>query len=241
MTVARWWNEFVADTADLVPVPLQIVISLLLAGLVALLWYTFPAWLRIFHPSRNSWRTNRPARRGGRRWRWSWKLRWRIRWRIRWRRRRRDRTRLASADLAGDFVPDIPAAILVLSADELAAAGRYAEAIRERLRAMLRELIERGVIPNRPGWTVTELAHAANAALPAVAGPLGAASAVFSGVWYALLPATPADDVAMRTYAAQLTSVVVNSGVAPNGSADGVAVGSVGPVGSAGSVGSERR
>src|SRR5262249_37493630 len=122
MTAARWWNEFVADTADVVGVPLQIAMSVLVAILIALLWYTYPAWLRILRPSRSARRSKRPAREGRRRWRWSRRLRWRLRWR----RRRRDRKRhdsSDSADLASDLIPDVPAATLVMTADELAAAG----------------------------------------------------------------------------------------------------------------------
>ena len=41
-------------------------------------------------------------------------------------------------DLPPDELPDLPADVLALTADQLAAAGRYAEAVRERLRAMVR-------------------------------------------------------------------------------------------------------
>jgi hypothetical protein len=85
----------------------------------------------------------------------------RLRWLLFWRRRRR-RTVPADIDgLAPDELPDLPAELLALTADQLAAAGRYAEAVRERLRAIVRELIDREVIEHRPGWTVTELAAAA--------------------------------------------------------------------------------
>ena len=94
----------------------------------------------------------------------------RLRWRWR-RRRRRARMPPRRAELAPDELPDLPAAVLALTADQLAAAGRYAEAVRERLRAMVAELIESGLIPASPGWTVTELAAAGRRA------PAGAASA----------------------------------------------------------------
>jgi hypothetical protein len=100
--------------------------------------------------------------------------------------------------VAGDILPDLPAETLASLADRLAAQGRYAEAIRERLRAMVRHLVERGVIEDRPGWTVTELAAAAGAALPAVAPPLTEATTVFSDIWYAGRPAHADDDARMR-------------------------------------------
>ena len=50
---------------------------------------------------------------------------------------------------------------LLLTADELAAAGRYAEAVRERLRAIMRGPHRAGHPADSPGWTVTELADGA--------------------------------------------------------------------------------
>jgi hypothetical protein len=104
-------------------------------------------------------------------------------------------------------VPDLPAEVLAMTADELAAAGRYAEAVRERLRSMLRLLIERGILPASPGWTVMELAGAARRARPALAGPLSDAADVFSKIWYGLRPATEQDDAAMRSHAAEVARV----------------------------------
>ncbi|MFC7482508.1 DUF4129 domain-containing protein [Luedemannella flava] len=108
-----------------------------------------------------------------------------------------------------EAVPDVPAVVLTLSADQLAESGRYAEAVRERLRAIVRDLIERQVIENRAGYTVTELATAAITARPDLAGPLGAAGATFSEIWYALRPATAADDAAMREHAARIHAILM--------------------------------
>ncbi|MCU1601001.1 MAG: putative integral rane protein [Frankiales bacterium] len=69
-------------------------------------------------------------------------------------------------------------------AEEHAGAGRYDEAIRERLRAVARELESRGVLDPRPGRTADELAREAGAAVPAVAEPLRRAVQVFDDVWY---------------------------------------------------------
>jgi hypothetical protein len=131
----------------------------------------------------------------------------RLRWRLRWRRRRGRRVEPVPEPLADDLLPDLPAEVLALTADQLAAAGRYAEAVRERLRSMLRLLIERGILPASPGWTVMELAGAARRARPALAGPLSAAADVFSAIWYGLRPAAESDDAAMRSYAAEVERV----------------------------------
>lgn len=114
-----------------------------------------------------------------------------------------------------DEVPDLPAEVLTLSADELAAAGRFAEAVRERLRAILRALMERDLLPISPGWTVMELARAGGQARAELAQPLDAAAAVFSDIWYGLRPATAEDDAAMRAHAAAVTAVLADVTPAP--------------------------
>ena len=196
----RWWNETVADLGDVVPLPLLGFLSLVATTLIALALYFWPHWL----PWRWSiWRRERDGSgRGERRRRFRFRFgafRWR--WRLRWRRRKRRGEPEPADELAPDELPELPAQVLALTADELAAQGRYAEAVRERLRAIVRELIERGVIPHTPGWTVTELANAASRARPALAAPLGGAGGVFSEIWYGLRPATAEDDHAMRGYA----------------------------------------
>jgi hypothetical protein len=69
-------------------------------------------------------------------------------------------------------------------AEEAAAAARWAEAVRERLRAVARELESRGVLDHRPGRTADELAREAGAAVTAVAAPLRRGVQVFDDVWY---------------------------------------------------------
>jgi hypothetical protein len=198
----RWWNESVAAISDVVPLPLLAFLSILAAALLALALYFWPHWL----PWRWSlWRRRRDRSAGpdGKRPRFRFRFgafRWRWRWLWR-RRKRRGRPEPAPDELAPDELPDLPAQVLALTADDLAAQGRYAEAVRERLRAIVRELIERGVIPHTPGWTVTELAHAASRVRPSLAGPLTGAANVFSEIWYGLRPATAEDDRAMRGYA----------------------------------------
>jgi uncharacterized protein DUF4129 len=196
----RVWSEIVALVADQVRggVPTLILLSFLLAVLVGLGWYYWPAWL----PWRWRLRFDRSDGSSTRR-RTGWRGRFRLgslRWRLRWRRRKR-RPIEAELDLPPDVLP-------ALTADQLAASGRYAEAVRERLRAVVRDLIERGVLPHSPGWTVTELARAAGRARPQLASPLTAAVDVFSEIWYGLRPATAADDTAMRGHAKEISAIL---------------------------------
>jgi hypothetical protein len=70
------------------------------------------------------------------------------------------------------------------------AAGEWAEAIRERLRAVARDLEERVILEPRPGRTADELAAEAGAALPELAAELAAGVRVFDEVWYGDRPGT---------------------------------------------------
>jgi hypothetical protein len=209
----RWWNERVADLGDTVPPQLLAVLSVVGAILLSLALYFWPHWLpwhwTLSRGSRRE-RTDLPPR-----WRWRWRLGG-LRWR--WRRRRRgDRSTPAEPrdDLPPDELPDLPAEVFVLTADQLAAQGRYREAVRERLRAIVRDLIDRGVIPFTPGWTVTELASAAAFVRPALSDPLRGAAAIFSEIWYGQRPALAADDLAMRAHAAAVTAALDQTAVAP--------------------------
>jgi hypothetical protein len=200
--MTRWWTEQFAAVAELVPggVPVVLLLSVLATILVALLWYFWPSWLPPYHwMSRDRDRERETGRGSGRR---RQRLRLgRLRWR--WRRRKRVKGRAETDDeYAPDELPDLPAVELALTADQLAAAGRYKEAVRERLRAMVRDLIELGMLPQTPGWTVTEIAVAAIATRPAMDAPMRAAVAIFSEIWYGLRPATADDDQAMRIHAA---------------------------------------
>jgi len=200
--VSRWWNEQVAGITDVIPVGLLYLLVLLLGVLVGAALYWWPAWL--------PWRWWRTPRLRLRRinWRWPWQWRWRwsmvLRWRRPWRRRRTATEPAEATPVSGDELPDLPAAEFISLADRLAAEGRFAEAVRERLRAIVRELIDAGLIENRPGWTVTELAAAAGVARPPVRPGLDAASGLFSGIWYGQRPAGPEDDRRMRGYAGQV-------------------------------------
>jgi hypothetical protein len=69
-------------------------------------------------------------------------------------------------------------------AEEAATAGRWADAVRERLRALVRELEARGVLEARPGRTAGEIARDGGAAVPAIAVDLQRATTVFDEIWY---------------------------------------------------------
>ncbi len=198
--MGRWWDEFVARVDDTVGLGLTALLLFVAAALVAAGWYFWPKWLP----------RNWPRRAGDgreRRWHWPRLRRPRWRWRWPWRRRRRAEARPAEPDLVPhetDELPDLPAEAFRSLADRLAAEGRFAEAVRERLRGIVRELVDAGVVENRPGWTVTELAAAAGGARPPVRPPLDAASRLFSDIWYGQRPAAAEHDARMREYAAHV-------------------------------------
>jgi len=70
------------------------------------------------------------------------------------------------------------------AAERLAAAGDYAAAIVEGVRAIAAELTERDVLPPRPGRTADELAVEAGAELPDLAGDLRTGARLFDDIRY---------------------------------------------------------
>jgi hypothetical protein len=70
--------------------------------------------------------------------------------------------------------------------------GDLTEAVRERFRAIVRELEQRGVLDQVSGRTVDEIAAVAGAALPGSAAALSGAARVFDDVIYGGRPATTA-------------------------------------------------
>ncbi|MCV7173620.1 DUF4129 domain-containing protein [Mycobacterium manitobense] len=76
------------------------------------------------------------------------------------------------------------------TAEQFAAAGDWASAIRHRLRAVARHLEQTGVLAPVPGRTATELARDAGAALPGLATELGSAATAFNDVTYGERPGT---------------------------------------------------
>lgn len=99
-------------------------------------------------------------------------------------------------------------------AAELARAqGDLAGAVRERFRALVRELASRGVLDDRSGWTVDEIAALAGQRVPNHAGELRAAATLFDDVVYGGHPATEAGyrDLAELDTAIQHERVLVSS------------------------------
>jgi hypothetical protein len=84
------------------------------------------------------------------------------------------------------------------SADAHAAAGRWAEAVRDRLRAVITGLEERTLLDPRPGSTADEAAAAAAAVVPECAADLRAAARTFDDIWYGARPADASHDAALR-------------------------------------------
>ncbi|MEV0805225.1 DUF4129 domain-containing protein [Micromonospora sp. NPDC050200] len=182
MSFSRWWTETTAALGDLVPLPLAALLLLLAAALAALAWYHWPAWMPRRLP-----RLRLP----------------------RWR-RRRTRPATPAPELprprAGGAEP--PSGPALSLADRLAAEGRFAEAVRERLRAMVRRLVATGAVEQRPGMTVTELTEAAARNRPPVDPTLRAAGTIFSELWYARRTASAEHDRRMRELADELDRVL---------------------------------
>jgi hypothetical protein len=74
----------------------------------------------------------------------------------------------------------------------------WAEAVRERLRAIVRALEERDLLEPRLGRTAHEAALEAGRVLPDLSSDLLRAAATFDGVWYGGRPATAAMDEFIR-------------------------------------------
>lgn len=77
------------------------------------------------------------------------------------------------------------------AAETAAARGAYGEAVRDRMRALVADLEQRGVLDERPGRTADEAAAEAGAQLPACAAGLTTAAGIFDDVVYGGQPATP--------------------------------------------------
>jgi uncharacterized protein DUF4129 len=208
--VSRWWTDLVARIGDTIPLSLAALLLVILAGLISAAAYWWPSWW----PWR-WWRNPLTGRAARRRLRLR-RPRWRrpgLRWRWPWRRRARASEPVAEpASAGGAELPDLPAEAFMSLADRLAAQGRFAEAVRERLRGIVRELVDVGAVDNRPGWTVTELAAAAGAAQPPVHPPLAAATRTFSDIWYGQHPATAVHDGRIRGCAEQIHAVIAGTG-----------------------------
>ncbi|MFI7606633.1 DUF4129 domain-containing protein [Micromonospora sp. NPDC049366] len=205
MSFSRWWTETVAALGDHVPLPLLALLLVVAAALTGLAWYTFPAWVPRRLPR---FRLRRPRL-------------------PRLRRRRRPAPEPAPpADPAPEApTPTAPAAAYLSLADRLAGEGRYAEAVRERLRAMIAELVAHQVVPRQPGLTVREVATTAARNRPATGPTVAAAGEIFAELWYAQRPASANHDQRMRDLAADLRRLLADpTAPTPDGPAPAPAV-----------------
>jgi Domain of unknown function (DUF4129) len=91
-----------------------------------------------------------------------------------------------------------PAAEYRADADAATARGDWASAVRERFRAVVRTLEERGLLDDQPGRTADEAAAAGGVMLPTLADDFAAAAQAFDSVLYGGRPATPDDDHRLR-------------------------------------------
>jgi hypothetical protein len=178
--MTRSVNELTAAVFDVIPGPLMLLLLILVAGVGGSLWYWYPAWVPRRMP-RWTKRTRAPKKK------------------------KVVKEPAAEPVLTAaepEEAPAVPEDLLL--ADRLAAEGRFAEAVRQRLRDIIRDLVVAGVIAPQPGWTAAELAAVAAAQRPGVAAPLGAATEVFSQIWYGARPAGRAQDDHMRTLTDQV-------------------------------------
>ncbi|MFI5955276.1 DUF4129 domain-containing protein [Cryptosporangium sp. NPDC051539] len=97
-------------------------------------------------------------------------------------------------------------------ADAYAAEGKWAEALRERLRGIVAGLVARDLVDNRPGRTAYELSSEAGAVLPTVASDLAEAAELFSEVWYGGRSATAEHDARMREIARAVAAARASEG-----------------------------
>jgi tetratricopeptide (TPR) repeat protein len=209
--MTRSWTGMVDRIGQWIPLPLLVLIMLAIAGIAGALWYFYPRWIPRRLPRFRKPRWNWKGFFGAGRWRFKW--RWPD-WRAWFKRRKRTEEQdleaaIAELEQSEEELPEAPMAAFLTLADRYAAEGRYAEAIRERLRAIVRDLVNRGVILHRPGWTVTELAIAATAVRPTVDRPLTEAAMIFSEIWYGQRPATAAHDARMRVLTTEVDQALL--------------------------------
>ncbi|MFI5836040.1 DUF4129 domain-containing protein [Micromonospora sp. NPDC051300] len=197
--MSRWWTERVAALGDVVPLPLVVLLLLAAVLLTALAWHSFPAWVPRRLPRFSLPRLRRPRLPRFR------PPRFRLRLRMpRIRRPARRRPDVPATRVPAPRAAPTAPTVAPATADRLAAEGRYAEAVRERLRDMIRLLVTRQLVEPRAGLTVTEVTEAAARNRPTLRPTLHDAASIFSDLWYAQRPATAGHDQRMRALAADL-------------------------------------
>ncbi len=109
------------------------------------------------------------------------------------------RRRRASAPTTGVLEGDTrSAAQLRAAADSAAARGEVSAAILDRFRALVRALVERTILEDRPGLTAREAVVEAGRRLPGLAGELLAAGTLFDRVAYGHKSGDSADDAWLK-------------------------------------------
>jgi hypothetical protein len=191
----RGYDEFVGRIFEIVPPGLLVLILLAVTALIAALWYWFPAWVPRRWPRLRMPRLRLP------------------RFKRRRRKTKHSRQPITRAAGRGKSAEAGPAPAALSLADRLAAEGRYAEAIRERLRDTVTDLTRAGVITPEPGTTANEITTAAGAGRPVVAPALTGATGLFSEVWYGHRPAGAPEDDRMRDLTAEVRAAL-NDGAA---------------------------
>lgn len=186
--MSRTWDEIAAAVFDIVPAGTAILLLLFAGALAGTLWYFWPRWV----PTRFAW----PA--------------WLRRRPKKEKKAKKEPVRIADDPTEPVITPAEPATVAadLTLADRLAAEGRFAEALRQRLRVTLSELVAARLVPPQPGWTAAELAAMAGGQRPAVSGPLSGATELFAEVWYGQRPAAQAHDQHMRALTEQIRQAI---------------------------------
>lgn len=118
------------------------------------------------------------------------------------RRGRRPRRRKATvAATVTEWARPRSAADLAAEADELAAGGRWREALRARYQALVAALAARHVLDDRPSVTTGEHRARVAVGVPPAAPPFADAAELFDRAWYGDQPTGPAEDEAFRSLA----------------------------------------
>ncbi len=126
-----------------------------------------------------------------------------------------------AASMTFQVDPGTSAAQYRARAEQLGAAGRWDEAISERMRALVRVSQERGLIDTHPGWTADEVAASVGGRVPGARTALERAARTFDDVRYGGRPGTleaylhvaGADD---QVRAADLGSSARTTGASPD-------------------------
>jgi hypothetical protein len=98
------------------------------------------------------------------------------------------------------------------AAEQFAAGGNYAEALREWLRAAVQTAENRGVIDPRPGRTADEFAREAGMLMPTAAELITRAATTFDLVWFGGQPAGAAEAADGRAAALALRGARIERG-----------------------------